>query len=76
MAWIEVYGKINLLYLFRISLFTKNYLQNYYEHVIKIKFYYHKSTKIRKILKAETNKINYYNEIFKTRYFAAWQHRD
>ena len=38
--------------------------------------YYHMSTKIRKILKAETDKINYYNEIFKTRYFAAWQHRD
>ena len=49
--------KITLLYLFRISLFTKMkiYLQNYYEHVIKIKMYYHKSTKIRKILKAKND---------------------
>ena len=38
--------------------------------------YYHKSTKIRKMLKAENDKINYQNEIFKKSYFAAWQHRN
>ena len=36
--------------------------------------YYHESTKIRTILKAENDKINYENEMFKTRYFAARQH--
>ena len=38
--------------------------------------YYHKSTKIRKMLKAENDKINYQNEIFRKSYFAAWQHRN
>ena len=38
--------------------------------------FYHRSTKIRKILKPKNDKINHANEIFKTRYFATWQHRD
>ena len=52
-SWIRQ-DKITLLYLFRISLFTK-LLRTCDKN---LKMYYHKSTKIRKILKAGNDKIN------------------